>query len=160
MNQYITAKQAIRCFASYALGGAKIPHGVSNPVFRKISDDNYALSAFVFTFTRDMLAEKKSKAPDEWLLINPNNGQLISRLSCATQNFSNLDNDEVDLKPEFDIAFSNDYKNATLFLLDLLIKSYAETGRPDTGLNNAYMYMMLQPVSVGLKPYYKALNQI
>ena len=45
-------------------------------------------------------------------------------------------------------------------LLDMLIKTYAETGRVDAELNDAYMYMMMQPVSVGLKPYYKALNQI
>ena len=67
---------------------------------------------------------------------------------------------EVDLKPESKKSFSKEYKTATLMLLDMLIKTYAETGRVDAELNDAYMYMMMQPVSVGLKPYYKALNQI
>ena len=160
MNQFLTAKQAMRCFATYALGGAKIPHGVSNPVFRKTGNGKYALSAFVFTFTREMLASDKSKAPTEWILIDPIDGKLISRISCTSENFSDLNETEVDLKPESKKSFSKKYKTATLMLLDMLIKTYAETGRVDAELNDAYMYMMMQPVSVGLKPYYKALNQI
>lgn len=41
-----------------------------------------------------------------------------------------------------------------------LLSIYQKNHVFDIGLNNAYMFMMLQPVSKGLKPYYNDLNSI
>lgn len=160
MKNSLTARMAIRKFSQYAMGGAKAPHGISNPVFCKMEDGSYALAAFVFTYNGEMIKNKKVKSPSEWILINPNDGALIDRISCATQNFSDLEDSEIDFGTGEDIIVTDRYKSAALIILNFLIKSYVDTGCLDIGLNNVYMYMVLQVTAAGFRPYYEALNQI
>ncbi len=156
----LTLQEMMKKIGTYALGGAKVPHGVSNPVFRKTEDGTYAVAAFVFTFDREMLKNKTAHAPCEWILVNPADGALLQRISCSEQPFSSCGGDTVDLRAESDQPFSKEYGMHTISLFDAVLKKYTQQQVFDKGLNDAYMYMMLGPVSVGLKPYYRDLNLV
>lgn len=160
MNQIANLNDAMRCMSKYALGGSKIPHSVSNPVFRKLENGSYALASFVFTFSREQLRQNIANAPYEWIVIDSITGELITRNLCSNKAFSNQKDDFVDLKPESSIKFSKDYSAYTINLFNGLLSIYQTNHIFDIGLNNAYMFMMLQPVSKGLKPYYNDLNLI
>lgn len=160
MNQITNLNDVMRCMSKYALGGSKIPHSVSNPVFRKLENGSYALASFVFTFSREQLNQNTANAPCEWIVIDPITGDLIARNQCSNDAFSNQKEEFVDLKPESSIKFSKEYSAHTINLFNGLLSIYQANHVFDIGLNNAYMFMMLQSVSKGLKPYYNDLNLI
>lgn len=161
MDQNIlTLKDVTKSLASYALGGAKIPHGISNPVFRKLEDGTFVIAAFVFTFTKEMLSQNKANAPCEWILINPHDGSLIARYECTNKPFSQESDSAVDLLPETNAKFSGEYKYYSISIFETILKKYVQKGVFDNELNEAYMYLMLNPISKGLKKYYRDLNNV
>ena len=43
MDNFLSVREAIKIFNTNALGGRKIPHGVSNPVFHKNENGDYLI---------------------------------------------------------------------------------------------------------------------
>lgn len=160
MGPYIGAKEAMRIAGSYALGGVKVPHSISNPVIRKLDDGKYAIALFVFTFTKEQIKSGKANRPLEWLLLNPTNGELIERVSCNNKDFSDDKSECVELRASDNTKYSNEYAAITISIFDTMIKKYIEKNEFDKQLNDVYMYMMTKMVSVGLKSFYRDLNSV
>ena len=66
MKTYIGAREAMCIAGSYALGGVKVPHSISNPVIRRLDDGKYAIALFVYTFNREQIQSGKANRPLEW----------------------------------------------------------------------------------------------
>lgn len=73
---------------SEALGGAKVPHGISNPVLRSV-DGSIRVCYFVYLFDREALDTGLYRRPVEWLALDMESGDLVGRYSCAKNDFSN-----------------------------------------------------------------------
>ncbi len=160
MNQTMNVREIMKKFSITALGGRKIPHGVSNPVFRKNENGEYEVCAFIYLYNAQELKDKNIGRPSMWMALNVHSGQ-ITEYECRSNDFSYADsNTKCDLHAEEDMVFSSEYKKQTLAVFDLILKKYLITGRFDKELNDAYMYMMLRMVSKGFKPFYKDLNQV
>lgn len=160
MGSYIGAREAMRIAGSYALGGVKVPHSVSNPVIRRLDDGKYAIALFVFTFNREQIKSGKANRPLEWLLLNPTNGELIERVLCSNKDFSDDKSECVELRASDNTKYSKEYAAITTSIFDTMIKKYTEKNEFDKQLNDVYMYMMTKMVSVGLKSFYKDLNLV
>lgn len=74
MNQITNLNNVMKYMSKYDLSGSKMPHSVSNPVFRKIENGSYALASFVSTFSREQLKQNTANAPCEWIVIDPITG--------------------------------------------------------------------------------------
>ena len=161
MDKFINAKEAIKLFNANALGGQKIPHGVSNPVFHKSENGEYLISAFIFLYNAEEIRNKSVKRPAKWMTMDIRTGEIISEYDCREKDFCDVSFETYcDLNPASDTKYSAEYTNQTLAIFDLIIKKYIMTGRFDKELNDAYMYMMLNMVSVGFKEFYKELNNV
>ena len=161
MDKRIDSRNIIKIFQLNALGGKKTPHGVSNPVFRRNDDGNIEVAAFIYLYKADELRSGKLKRPSRWITVDLKNTEHISEFSCLEKDFCDIASDTVcELAPEENTIFSAEYSNQTLAIFDLVLKKYLVTGKFDKELNDAYMDMMLKMVSVGFKPFYRALNNV
>lgn len=153
------AHELMKLINKSALGGRKIPHGVSNPVFRKNENGDIVVAAFVYTYSAEELRSKQIKRPSHWITVDIKNGNVIHEYNCAENDFCDIPLDfYCDLNAESDIKFSSEYNKQTLAVFDLILRKYEITGVFDEELNDAYMFMMLRMVSVGFKDMYKQLN--
>lgn len=55
----VEIKKIVSTLNGKALGGAKIPHSVSNPVLRVVDDVPY-IAAFVYIYNRENIQQNKS----------------------------------------------------------------------------------------------------
>lgn len=160
MDHIINVREIMAKFAASALGGKKIPHGVSNPVFRKDESGAYQVCAFIYQYNAVELRNKSIRRPLRWMSMNLSDGE-ITEYQCSDKDFSATPEDVMcDLRPEEDTVFSKEYRKQTLAIFDLILKKLLITKCFDQELNDTYMYMMLRMVSIGFKQYYKDLGQI
>jgi len=160
MEESLNIRTIIKKFSLGALGGKKIPHGVSNPVFRKNEDGSISAAAFVFVYNKDQIKGRSVPRPKKWMTMDLTTGE-ITEYDCSVNDFSDLPSDFMcDLNAEDNTAFSEEYKRQTLAVFDLTLKKYLLKNKFDKELNDAYMYMMLRMVSVGFKELYKQLNNV
>ncbi len=154
-------RSVIKTFQLNALGGRKIPHGVSNPVFRYDENRNLIISAFVYTYSAEELRSRSVKRPSKWMAINVQTGEFIAEYDCGEKDFCTASMEAMcDLNAENDTKYSPEYTNQTLAIFDLILRKYLKTGKFDKELNDAYMYMMLNMVSKGFKEFYRQLNNV
>lgn len=161
MEEKVDVRSMIKEFGAQALGGAKVPHGVSNPVFHRTEDGSYSVAVFVYTYN---MQERKSgavKRPSFWMTMDPRTGKVTEQIDCHKKDFSSISLDTMCvLKAEDDTKYSAEYVNQTLAVFNLILKKYLVTGKFDKELNDAYMYMMTKMVSVGFKDIYRDLNNV
>lgn len=160
MNQKLEVKDVIRILKANAVGGKKVPHGVSNPVFRRDENGNIVVAAFVYFYTADDLKNQKVRRPAKWITLDISTGETTA-YSCNEKDFCSIKEDfYCELRSETDTKFSKEYCNQTLAVFDLILRKYQITRKFDNELNDAYMYMMLKMVSVGFKELYTQLNSL
>ena len=78
-----------------ALGGAKIPHCVSNPVLR-LENEKLYIAAFVYTYNRENMQSNKMPRPIHWILADVETGDVFQEYDCRSKDFSNA---------KFDVLF-------------------------------------------------------
>lgn len=86
----ITIKELNKKVQSLALNGAKIPHGISNPVIRR-ENDKYYVAYFVYVYDRKNLATKQYPRPSEWILLDVATGDMVEINECVEKDFSEQD---------------------------------------------------------------------
>lgn len=156
----LNCKTIINIFNAKALEGRKIPHGVSNPVFRFSADGSLLAAAFIFTYNADQLKAKSIARPGKWIAIDLKT-QAVTEYSCNDVDFTTVPVESMcSLNAETDEKFSAEYSKQTLAIFDLILKKYLLTSVFDKQLNDVYMYMMLKPVSTGFKALYRDLNLV
>ena len=161
MNESVNVRWVIQECKRNALGGAKTPHGVSNPVFRKMEDGSYSIAVFIFLYNAEELRSGVVKRPSRWMLMDPVSGEIREEIDCHERDFCTIPlGTPCELKAEDDTPFSKEYKNQTLAVYDLILKKLRITGKFDKELYDAYMYMMLRMVSVGFKECYRQLGTV
>ena len=156
----LNCKTIMKIFNTEALGGRKIPHGVSNPVFRVSEAGTISAAAFIYTYDQKQLKAMNIPRPDKWIAMELNTRSVVE-YSCNDKDFTTFPSDgRCDLAADTDEVFSNEYSGQTIAIFDLILKKYLLTSKFDKQLNDVYMYMMLKPVSAGFKDLYRDLNLI
>lgn len=152
--------KVIKVFHKKALGGQKVSQSISNPVFRRGENGDVVIAGFVYLYSVDDIRAKKVKRPSKWVTIDIISEEF-KEYDCCEKDFCDISFDTYcDLTTESETEFSDEYTNTVAAIFDLVVKKYTETGEFDTELNNVYMYMVLNMVSVGFKDFYKALSNI
>lgn len=161
MAETLTLRTAMRVLQQNALGGKKVPHGVSNPVLRKMPDGNYVIAAFIYLYKAEELKAKNIPRPSRWLTMDPVSGRFLQEYACTEQDFSDIPLTEFcNLRAADDTVYSREYTETLISAFDTVLRKYRETGRIDLQLYDVYLQMMLKTVSVGFKPLYQQLSNI
>ena len=85
--ELIPAMDVYQKIRPLALGGVKIPHGISNPVLRK-QDNKICIAFFVYTYTRGDLQNGAIRRPTSWITTDLVTGEIRDRIQCADEDFS------------------------------------------------------------------------
>ena len=145
---------------SYALGGAKIPHGISNPVLRRIKD-KVAICYFVYAYSRENMESKQYPRPCEWLELDIEDGTLIARNDCSQIDFSAQSGDSL-----YSLAASADGKATldTFRILDMLFDTVRASivfgGKMDLGSYKGYMKKLLGITPSDYRVFYEELSNM
>ena len=124
-----------KILSSQALGGRKIPHRVSNPVFRIGEDGSVKAAAFIYTYTAEQLKALCVPRPKRWIEIDLKT-QAVTEYSCEEKEFSDLAADSMcDLSPEITEKFSREYSKQTIAIFDLILRKYLLTSVFDKQLD-------------------------
>lgn len=153
-------QDVMRELKGQALGGAKVPHGFSNPVLHRTTD-GYVIAHFIYTYTRKQWEDRLVPRPSVWLLADPVTGALIREIPCKTLDFTDRPADSLcrlglpegaaPTKETFDALFRR---------FDLVRQRYADTGILDTPTYRAYLRELLRQVPESFRPYYLDLSAI
>ena len=83
----ITIKELNAKIQGEVFGGAKIPHGVSNPVIRK-ENDQYYVSYFVYTYDKKNIDTGEYRRPVQWIIVDVKTGDIVKTYDCKENDFS------------------------------------------------------------------------
>lgn len=153
----VPSQQVYQSVYPLALGGRKIPHGVSNPVLRKKGDQLY-LAFFVYPYTRAQLQQGAIGRPISWMLADIQTGELVEELSCGTQDFSSAGEKEMFSVHNPNPPRETDFFRNAYAILDEVRKGYLESGAVDIPLYEAYLSKILLGVPPSYHRFYRELS--
>ena len=86
----VEIKKIVSTLNGKALGGAKIPHSVSNPVLRVVDDVPY-IAAFVYIYNRENIQQNKMPRPVHWIVADLASGDVVNEFlnngRCDTETY-------------------------------------------------------------------------
>lgn len=145
---------------AHALGGAKIPHGISNPVIRE-HRGAYTICYFVYTLTHDQMKSKQYPRPSEWLAVDIKEGDLIARISCADEDFSQEPAGKVySIDRTGCVEPTETYYKVLDTLFDTARASIVFSGEPDMRSYEAYFDKMLAITPKAYRVFYRELTSL
>ena len=143
-----------------ALGGAKIPHCVSNPVLRKEGESLY-IAAFVYTYNRDNIQQNKMPRPIHWMIADIITGDLVKEYDCRDNDFSDAGfeilydlNDSSVKKPSRE-DFAEIYS-----LFDTIRNEYINNGSFDAKAYGCYLDRILEITPTSYRKFYQELSNV
>ena len=156
----IPAMEVYQKIRPLALGGAKVPHGMSNPVLRN-RNGRLCIAFFVYTYTRGELQNGAVRRPSSWITADLVTGELLERIPCSAEDFSDASNTEYfsTQNPNADKA-TREYYLKTYALLDSVRKTVAETGSFPNDVYAEYMRSMFVAVPPAYHRFYRELSNV
>ena len=153
----VPAEQVYQKAYSRALGGRKIPHGISNPVLRRWGERLY-LAFFVYTYTRQQLQQGLIGRPVSWMLTDLASGEPVAEIPCSREDFSGAP-----AKSVFSTENPGGRKDGEFFrenyaLLDAVRSAYLEDGQVDAERYEEYLRRILQAVPPSYHRFYRELS--
>ncbi len=145
---------------SEALGGAKVPHGISNPVLRSV-DGIIRVCYFVYLFDKKALDTGLYRRPVEWLALDMESGRLVGRYSCAKNDFSQESADKTYSLKDDSIAKPDDAFYAVLNrLFETCCASVLFANALDETTYAGYMNSVLSITPQDYRVFYKELSRL
>ncbi len=156
----IDAKSVVSKLKGGALGGAKIPHGLSNPVLR-VMEGNLYIAVFVYIYNRENLQLNRMPRPIHWIIADISTGDIIKEFDCRINDFSRAAyenlydlNDQSLKKPTRD-DFAEIYS-----LLDSVRMEYLESGKCDYETYGQYLDRILEITPRSYRQFYQELSNL
>lgn len=140
-----------------ALGGAKIPHCVSNPVIRTDDKGSY-IAAFIYTYGKQNLQTNTMPRPIHWIIADIETGNVIKEFDCKEKDFSTACFDELfDLNdPSVKRPTRDDF--AWFYsLFDSLRDAYI-SGKEVSELEKEYMNCIFEITPLSYRRFYRELS--
>ena len=143
-----------------ALGGAKIPHCVSNPVLRTENGSLY-IAAFVYLFNRENLQQNKMPRPIRWIIADIETGDVVKEYDCKEKDFSGAaydvlyDLNDPNVKRPSREDFAEIYS-----VFDSVRSGYLASGKADAETYARYLGMILEVTPINYRRFYQELSLI
>ncbi len=158
-TEFLSSYRTYQTIYPLAMGGQKVPYGVSNPVLRRDGDRVY-LAFFVYTYTYAQMKQKAIGRPCSWILANIRNGKLIEIIHCAARSFT-----QADPKEQFSMEGTARKADTAFFtetydILDKVRQTYLDQGGLDKQRYGAYLEQILQVVPPAYHRFYRELSNI
>ena len=83
----VTIKELSGRIQEKIFDGAKIPHGISNPVIHK-ENDKYYIAYFVYTYDKKNIETGVYQRPIQWILADIKEGNIVYTYDCKNNDFS------------------------------------------------------------------------
>lgn len=145
---------------SEALGGAKVPHGISNPVLRLV-DGTIRVCYFVYLFDKEALETGLYRRPVEWLALDMKSGDLVGRYSCAKNDFSQEPANKEYLLKDSSVTKPDKAFYAVLNrLFETACASVLFAGTLDEATYEGYLSKVLSITPQDYRVFYEDLSQL
>jgi hypothetical protein len=142
------------------LKGAKIPHGMSNPVLCKYNG-RYVIATFFYTYNKGHLDANRLPRPTHWMAAELESGNLIKEISCHEIDFSKQPYGELYSmeKPDSEKP-GQEYFDALFKLFDEVREDLVKSGVLDAGKYGEYLDKMLTVVPRSYHVFYHELSEV
>ena len=156
----IDIKTVISNLNRTALGGAKIPHCVSNPVLR-LENDKLYIAAFVYTYNRENLQSNKMPRPIHWILADIESGETVWEYDCRNKDFSDAEFDVLyDLNdPDVKRPTREDF-DGIYALFNEIINESIQNGLKSVEKYSNYLNRILEITPSNYQRFYKELSNL
>ena len=154
----VDIKTIVSILNGKALGGAKIPHYVSNPVLRIVDETPY-IATFVYLYNRENLQQNKMPRPIHWIIADIVTGNVVNEYDCRERDFSNAsfedlyDLNDPDVKrptrEEFVVIYS---------LFDSVRTEFINNGLRDVETYRRYLDKILEITPASYQMFYQELS--
>ena len=140
------------------LGGAKIPHSMSNPVIR-VENGQPVVAVFVYVYKKENLIEKKMPRPLSWIIADIETGKVITEYKCSEKDFTSAPFGSLyDLNdPNKRIPTKDDFKRI-YGMFDLLRAQCLEQGTCTLDMEEEYLNSVLDVTPSSYRNFYKDLT--
>ena len=144
----VEIKKIVSTLNGKVLGGAKIPHSVSNPVLRVVDDVPY-IAAFVYIYNRENIQQNKMPRPVHWIVADLASGDVVNE-------FDDLyDLNDPNVKRPTREDFVEIYS-----LFDSVRAEYLNNGRCDTETYRRYLDRILEITPASYQKFYQELSNL
>lgn len=158
--ELIPAMDVYQKIRPLALGGVKIPHGISNPVLRK-RDSRICIAFFVYTYTRGDLQNGAIRRPTSWITTDLVTGEILDRIQCADEDFSDASFTEYFSTNNPNAGKSTkEYYQSVYALLDSIRKTILENDSFPKDAYAEYMRSILEIVPPAYHRFYWELSNV
>ena len=141
-----------------ALGGAKIPHGISNPVLRMTADSLY-IAVFVYTYKRENLQQNKMPRPIHWMIADIITGDPVNEFDCRQNDFSNAEFGELYDLNDLSVKKPSREDIAEIYsLLDSVRTEFINTGKLNAENYRRYLDRILEITPTAYRKFYQELS--
>jgi hypothetical protein len=148
----------LRNFKMACLGGAKVPHSMSNPVIR-VEDGKPVAAVFVYVYKKENLVEKKMPRPFSWIIADLETGEVITEYKCSEKDFTTASFGSLyDLNdPDKKIPTKEDFQRI-YGLFDSLRAQCIEKGVCTLEMEEEYLNSVLEVTPSSYRIFYKDLT--
>lgn len=156
----VEIKKIVSALDGKALGGAKIPHSVSNPVLRVVDDVPY-IAAFVYIYNRENIQQNKMPRPVHWIVADLASGDVVNEFDCRKNDFSSSGFEDLyDLNdPNVKRPTREDFVEI-YSLFDSVRAEYLNNGRCDTETYRRYLDRILEITPASYQKFYQELSNL
>ncbi len=140
------------------LGGAKIPHSVSQPVIYK-EEGKYYLAVFVFFYTKEDIQSGMVNRPTAWAKLDIKSGEIIEEYQCKDKDFSDARYDvKYNVRSDIKYDTSKAYYDEAFEILDSVRREIIETDTIDKLKYNYYLKKIINNIPEAYQRFYLDLS--
>lgn len=160
MSDFRKSGEVFNHIQKKALGGAKVPHRVSQPVIRRV-DGQYVLAAFVFLFSKANIQEGRLPRPQYWITADMETGGIIKEYNCKDADFSGQPFDRLySVKADRQYNLTPEFYQELFASLDDIRKEYLGTKSVNKAKYGLYLDRILETIPDEYKVFYTELSLI
>jgi hypothetical protein len=143
-----------------ALDGAKLPHGISNPILR-MEEGRLFIASFIYIYNRDNYQTNQMPRPSYWLLADIETGDVVKEYSCRENDFSTAGFDVLyDLNDLAVIRPSREDFVEIYELFDSIRSEYIRHGTYNAEQYKRYLDRILEVTPNSYRRFYQELSNL
>ena len=156
-QRILSSETIFKSVYAKAMGGRKIPHGLSNPVLRYV-DGKLAVAFFVYTYSKADLENKMIGRPCTWIVADLAEGKDLRAISCSVEDFSGAPKDGRYSMDNPKGGKDKDFFSKAYSILDSVRNQYIKTGVLSEEEYETYLDMILETVPPEYHCFYRELS--
>ena len=140
------------------LNGAKVPHGISQPVIY-YEDGKYYIAVFLFYYTKEDINSGMISRPSFWAIMNIDTGEIVERRWTNQSDFSDASYDiKYNVRSDDNYDTSRKYYERAFTILDAVREKIIEDGTLLKEEYQSYLNMVLKNIPREYQRFYRDLS--